>query len=107
MVLSAPAVFRFTACACPERHRRAAEILGATTDRVPDADIGKVLSDQLLTLMHTVDVPNGLSAVGFSTDDLPALVEGTLPQQIRHLASRSALKATICIRLFEESMTLW
>ncbi len=106
VVLSAPAVFRFTACACPERHRRAAEILGATTDRVPDADIGKVLSDQLLTLMHTVDVPNGLSAVGFSTDDLPALVEGTLPQQIRHLASRSA-EGDDLYRLFEESMTLW
>jgi len=106
VVLTAPAVFRFTTAGCPERHLLAAEKLGVSVADANPQDAGKILSDKIIELMRRLDVPNGLSAVGFETTDIPALVDGTLPQQIRHLASRAAEKDDLT-QLFEESMTLW
>ena len=106
VVLSSPAVFRFTASGCPERHLLAAEKLGVTVDGANPEDAGKILSDKIIELMRRLEIPNGLSAVGFTTSDIPALVDGTLPQQIRYLASRPAERDEFT-QLFEESMTLW
>ena len=30
--------------------------------------------------MYEMNVPNGIKAFGYSTDDIPLLVKGTLPQ---------------------------
>ena len=106
VVLTAPAVFRFTASGCPERHLLAAEKLGVSVDGANPEDAGKILSEPIIEFMRRLEIPNGLSAVGFTTSDIPALVDGTLPQQIRHLASRPAERDEFT-QLFEESMTLW
>ncbi|MEM8945740.1 MAG: hydroxyacid-oxoacid transhydrogenase [Planctomycetota bacterium] len=106
VVLTAPAVFRYTGSGCPERHLDAAGHLGANIVGVATGDAGKILSDTVRELLRKLDMPNGLSALGFNGSDIPALVEGTLPQQIRQLASRPA-EADELAQLFEESMTLW
>ena len=106
VVLTAPAVFRFTSCGCPERHLLAAEKLGVNVNKANPKDAGKILYDAIIELMRRLDLPNGLSAVGFSNSDIPTLVEGTLPQQIRHLVSRET-ESDDFSQLFEESMTLW
>ncbi|MCH2113289.1 MAG: iron-containing alcohol dehydrogenase [Pirellulales bacterium] len=106
VVLTAPAVFLYTTSACPERHLLAAENLGANVEGVNPEDAGKLLSDTIIEFMRRLNLPNGLSAVGFKTSDIPALVAGTLPQQIRHLVSRPA-EADQFTQFFEESMTLW
>src|SRR6478672_1970410 len=80
VILNAPAVFRFTASANPERHLEAAAALGANTTGVKPADAGRVLADRITWFMQALKVPNGLKAVGYSTSDIPVLVEGTLPQ---------------------------
>ncbi len=107
VILNAPAVFRFTAGACAERHARAAEALGAEASRYPAEDAGKVLADRITWYMQKLDVPNGLRAVGYGTADIPGLVEGTLPQhRVTKLSPRAAGPEELG-RLFEESMKAW
>ncbi|MCZ6793683.1 MAG: iron-containing alcohol dehydrogenase [Planctomycetota bacterium] len=107
VILNAPAVFRFTASACPERHLRAAEALGAEIAGVASDDAGRVLSDAITALMKRLRTPNGLSAIGYGADDIPALVEGTLPQhRVTKLSPRPA-GAEELHRMFEESMVCW
>jgi hydroxyacid-oxoacid transhydrogenase len=107
VILNAPAVFRFTAEACPDRHLLAAEILGADVSRAKPEDAGKILSERIVLLMQRLKVPNGLRAVGYSKADVPALVEGTLPQaRVTKLAPRPASESDLA-HLFEESLVGW
>ena len=107
VVLNAPAAFRFTGPGCPERHLEAAEFLGADVSRAKPADAGDILADQLIQLMQRLNVPNGLSAVGYTKDDIPALVEGTLPQhRVIKLSPRPVGREEFA-QLFEKSMVIW
>lgn len=107
VILNSPAVFRFTAPACPERHLAAAEALGADVAGASNDDAGKILADTITGYMQRLGVPNGLKAVGYSTSDIPALVEGTLPQhRVTKLSPRPA-EAEDLARLFEDAMTAW
>ncbi len=107
VVLNAPAAFRFTGPGCPERHLQAAEFLGADVSRAKPADAGDILADQLIRLMQRLHVPNGLSAVGYTRDDIPALVEGTLPQhRVIKLSPRPVGREEFT-ELFEKSMVIW
>ncbi len=107
VVLNAPAAFRFTGPGCPERHLEAASFLGADVSRAKLADAGDILADQLIKLMQRLHVPNGLSAVGYTKDDIPALVEGTLPQhRVIKLSPRPVGREEF-MQLFEKSMVIW
>ena len=91
MILNAPAVFRFTAAANPGRHLAAAEALGADDRQRRSADAGEILADRITWFMQRLNVPNGLRAVGYTSADIPALVEGTLPQhRVTKLSPRPA-----------------
>jgi hydroxyacid-oxoacid transhydrogenase len=104
VVLNAPAVFRFTASANPQRHLEAAEALGANTAGVLPADAGEVLSDRITWFIERLKLPNGLRALGYTSSDIPALVAGTLPQQrVTKLSPRPA-GAEELARLFEEAL---
>ena len=104
VVLNAPAVFRFTASANPQRHLEAAEALGANVSGVLPADAGKVLADRITWFIQRLRLPNGLRALGYTSSDIPALVEGTLPQhRVTKLSPRPA-GADELARLFEESL---
>jgi len=104
VILNAPAVFRFTAQACPDRHLEAARILGADIAGANPSDAGRILSGELLRLMHDLQLPNGLKALGYTSADIPALVEGTLPQhRVTKLSPRPANAEDLAL-LFEESM---
>jgi hydroxyacid-oxoacid transhydrogenase len=107
VILNAPAVFRFTAEACPDRHLIAAEILGADVSRAKPEDAGKILSDRLVAIMQRLKMPNGLRAVGYSKSDIPALVQGTLPQaRVTKLSPRPVDESDLA-HLFEEALQGW
>ena len=107
VILNAPAVFRFTAQACPERHLEVAKVLGANVDGANPQDAGKILADQITVFMQRLKVPNGLSAIGYSSGDIPALVEGTLPQhRVTKLSPRPAGPEELAA-MFEDAMTAW
>src|SRR5205814_9551660 len=80
VILNTPAVVRFTAPACPERHLRAAKALGADVAKADPADAGTILAERVIAFIRQLNVPNGLAAVGYTEADIPALVLGTLPQ---------------------------
>ena len=107
VILNAPAVFRFTASANPERHLQAAAALGASVSGVKKEDAGKVLADRITWFMQQLETPNGLKAIGYSTADIPALVEGTLPQhRVTKLSPRPAGPDDLA-KLFEDAMVAW
>jgi hydroxyacid-oxoacid transhydrogenase len=107
VILNAPAVFRFTAQAAPERHLAAAQALGVDVTRCRREDAGRILSERITWFMERLRVPNGLRALGYSTAEIPALVEGTLPQhRVTKLAPRPAGPEELG-RLFEEAMVAW
>ncbi len=107
VILNAPAVFRFTASSHPERHLRAAEMLGAEIQGVGPADAGRVLADRITYFMQRLEIPNGLKAVGYTRADIPALVKATLPQhRVTKLSPRPAGEAELGA-LFDEAMVAW
>ncbi|HEU0119850.1 MAG TPA: hydroxyacid-oxoacid transhydrogenase [Bryobacteraceae bacterium] len=107
VILNAPAVFRFTAAACPSRHLDAAAALGLAVEGVAERDAGRVLSDGIIAIMERLRVPRGLRELGYAAADIPALVAGTLPQhRVTKLSPRPAAETDL-ERLFEETMQVY
>jgi hydroxyacid-oxoacid transhydrogenase len=107
VILNAPAVFRFTAGASPARHLQAAEALGANVAGAKAEDAGRILADRITWFMQRLQMPNGLKAIGYSSSDIPSLVEGTLPQhRVTKLSPRPAGPDELAA-LFEGSMVAW
>jgi hydroxyacid-oxoacid transhydrogenase len=107
VILTTPAVFRFTAPACPERHLEAARLLGVDITNAEKEAAGDILAKAIISLMRKTGMPNGLTAVGFTADDVDKLVEGTLPQQrVLKLSPRPFTPGDLK-KLFLDSLTCW
>ena len=107
VIVNAPSVFRFTGFANPQRHLYAAEVLGADVSGVHMEEAGEVLAMKLIELMRQLDMPNGLSALGYRDDHIPALVQGTLPQhRVTKLSPRPAEEEELAM-LFAGAMRYW
>lgn len=107
VILNAPAVFRFTAQANPERHLYAARVMGCdVSDAAPD-DAGNILADAIIQMMKATGMPNGLRAVGYDESDVEQLAEGTLPQhRVTKLSPRPADREDLK-QLFRDAMQYW
>jgi hydroxyacid-oxoacid transhydrogenase len=82
VAVTAPAAFRFTFTANPERHQHAATLLGgidpseAGSGARPD-----LLPEVLVRLMRDIGIPSGVAAFGYAEADIPELVAGAMQQQ--------------------------
>lgn len=107
VIVNSPAVFRFTAPTCPQRHLRAAEVLGADCTGAKAEDAGEILAARIVFLMRQLGAPNGLSALGYGSQHIPALVEGTLPQHRVTKLSPRAADAEELAGIFEDALSYW
>jgi hydroxyacid-oxoacid transhydrogenase len=106
-VLTAPASFRFTAPTNPQKHARLAELLGMNTCGLPAGEAALLLPEAILQLMKDIGCPNGLSALGYTTADIPKMVEGGWKQQRLLVGSPRPVTQEDLRRILEESLVLW
>lgn len=102
VVLTAPAAFRFTYPAQPERHREAARLLGGDPSHGIDA-----LPEAIVGLCRDVGIPNGLAAIGYGPADIEGLVDGALKQQRLLAVAPRDVDAGALAAIFQASMTNW
>ena len=107
VVLVSPAVFRFTAETNPELHLESAKLMGIDISNAGNKDAGDLIANKIIELMRATKMPNGLSAVGYGSNDIEELVQKTLPQHRVTKLSPKPASADDLKRLFKESMTLW
>ena len=104
VIVTAPAAFRFTYEADPEKHRRAAELIAGR--ELPDAD-ENTLPEILTELMRDVGAPSGVRALGYDEDDIADLVEGAVKQQrLLVIAPREASEDDLAA-IIGDSMENW
>lgn len=104
VALTAPAAFRFTFDAAPERHLAAARRLAPEATHPDDREL---LPSVLVALYQDIGIPNGLAAVGFSESDLDALVEGTMKQQRLLTTAPRPVDAADAREVLTQAMHLW
>ena len=104
VIVTAPAAFRFTYSADPDKHRRAAELLAG--EPIPEAD-DSTLPNALTRLMKDVGAPSGLRELGYDENDIDDLVNGALKQQRQlGIAPREAGRDELA-SIFRESLENW
>ena len=104
VIVTAPAAFRFTYEADPERHRRVAELLSGETIEKADEN---TLPEILIQLMKDVGAPRGVRELGYDEDDIDDLVDGAMKQQrLLVLAPREVSEDDLA-DILRESMENW
>ena len=106
VIVNSPSVFRYMGKTCPDRYVEAARALGPVAGSEP-TDAGEYLAQATIELMKAVGAPNGLQALGYTSDDLDALTEKGWPQR------RVIDNAAMCITkedmkaMFEGALSYW
>jgi hydroxyacid-oxoacid transhydrogenase len=107
VILTAPAAFRFTYATAPERHLRAAELMGYPVAGLSHAERQEALPRALVSLMQETGIPNGLTAVGYGEGDVAALIEGTLKQPRLLAGAPRAVGAVELDWIVRDAMQYW
>jgi hydroxyacid-oxoacid transhydrogenase len=111
VAVSAPAVFKFTAASNPDRHLAAAEVFGVDISNVKRESAGEVLAEAIAKFLDDLgDQPKGLKQLGFNSEHIEDLVEGTIPQArvlmlAPGLSSQLEAEKDQLRRLFEDAMS--
>lgn len=107
VILNAPAVYRWTACGCPDRHLHGAECLGADVRGATPDDAGEIVAKRIIEMMKDTLFPNGLAAIGFGANDSGALAEGAYPQQRLLANSPRPVSKDDLGQLFRDALRYW
>jgi alcohol dehydrogenase class IV len=106
VALTAPAAFRFTFAASPDRHLRAAELLAGPGAAGPSGEPDERLSRVLVDLIRDIGLPNGIAAVGYREPDIDRLVDGALKQQRLLATAPRPVTGEDLAKIFRRSLTL-
>ena len=104
VIVTAPASFRFTYDAMPERHHKVAELLSGEPISDPGPD---TLPDILRRLMKDVGAPRGVAELGYTENDVPALVDGAIKQQRLLAVAPKEVTEDDLRHIITASMTNW
>jgi alcohol dehydrogenase class IV len=107
VIVNAPAVFRFTASACPERHIHGAECLGAEVRGASNDDAAEILAGQLIKMMKATGIPNGVGGVGYAEADVAALTRGAWAQQRLLTNAPREVSESDLGNLYREALHYW
>jgi alcohol dehydrogenase class IV len=102
VIVTAPAAFRFTYEAMPERHEHVAHLLGGNGATGPDA-----LPDELRTLMRDIGAARGIEELGYGEDDIPELVQGALKQQRLLVGAPREVGPDDLAQILRDSLANW
>lgn len=107
VVLNAPAAFRFTAPAHPERHLQAAAALGVDVRGAAPQDAGEILAQAFISLLRQAGLPSGLAALGYGPGDVPRLAEGAYAQQRPLVMAPRSVSREDLEALYRDAMRYW
>jgi alcohol dehydrogenase class IV len=104
VIVTAPAAFRFTYEAMPERHHQVAELLAGEKIENPNEE---TLPGIIIQLMKDVGAPRGVRELGYGEEDIDDLVEGAMKQQRLLVGAPREVSEEDLARILRESMENW
>ncbi len=104
VIVTAPAAFRFTYDAMPERHRQVAELLAG--ERIEKAD-ENTLPEIIIQLMKDVGAPKGVRELGYDEGDIDDLVDGAMKQERLLVGAPKEVSEEDLASILRESMENW
>ncbi|NRA39673.1 MAG: iron-containing alcohol dehydrogenase [Planctomycetes bacterium] len=107
VTLGAPAVFRLLAKTLPDRICECYAAMTGSSKKVSAEEATEGVVNKLIEIMQDLELPNGLSALGYTDDDIPDLVAGCLKQSRLLVNSTIVVDEAVLSELFKNSMTIW
>jgi alcohol dehydrogenase class IV len=107
VIVNAPASFRFTAPASPQRHLEGARLLGADVRDVDPGESGGLLGAHLEAMMLRTGMPNGVGGIGYGEGDVEALARGAHAQQRLLRNAPMAVQIDDLESLYRSAMSYW
>ncbi|HZY65819.1 MAG: iron-containing alcohol dehydrogenase [Actinomycetota bacterium] len=104
VIVTAPAAFRFTYEAQPERHRQVAELLAGESIESADEN---TLPEIIIQLMKDVGAPSGVRELGYDENEIDDLVEGAMKQQRLLVGAPKEVTEGDLANIIRESMENW
>lgn len=104
VIVTSPASFRFTYDANPERHHEVANLLAREKLENPDEN---TLPEVIVQLMQDVGAPRGVRELGYTEDDIPALIDGAMKQQRLLVGAPKEVTEDDLTNILRESMENW
>ena len=104
VIVTAPAVFRFTYDSDPSKHLKAAELLkGAPLDNPgPES-----LPYELIKIMKEVAIPSGIKELGYTKEDIPEIITRAMKQQRLLSIAPKNISANDLQNILTQSMQNW
>jgi len=104
VIVTAPAVFRYTFDAYPEKHIEAATLLRGEKIENPGPES---LPAAIIDMMKATGAPSGVADLGYTEADIPAIIEGAMKQQRLLDGAPKLVTPKVLETILLESMANW